>query len=211
MGEALTIGVEIHPAYRPVMWSPIARGCGPPRMRMPHSRLDSIARLVSFALPTSATSSSTTMIFACSAAPGGRDNEGQCKRSASRPGKGVAADEYDGLSAWRSASSVTAKPRATAVDNALHSATSGPHSSAVVSFMWAHDDGAAAAVHSADLPHEGNELGFEAIKGGPERMRADGGADSDLAIDCPAESRCERARYVHANWEKLSRCYAQYR
>src|SRR5690348_10632756 len=105
-------------SYRPVMWSWMARGCGPPRIRMPHSRLDSIARLVRFALPTRATWSSTTMIFACSAAPDGRDDEGQYRRSASRPGKGVAADEYDGLSAWRSASSVTVTSRATAADNA---------------------------------------------------------------------------------------------
>jgi len=38
--------------------------------------LDSMARLVRFALPTSATWSSTTMIFACRAAPGGRDEAG---------------------------------------------------------------------------------------------------------------------------------------
>jgi hypothetical protein len=43
-----------------------------------------MARLVRFALPTSATCSSATMIFAGSAAPGGRDAAGQYKRSTLR-------------------------------------------------------------------------------------------------------------------------------
>lgn len=58
-------------------------------MRMPHSMLASMARLVRFALVTRATSSSTTMIFAWSEAPRGGWPAGQCSRIAGIPGNGA--------------------------------------------------------------------------------------------------------------------------
>ena len=73
------------------MWSRMARGWGPPRMRMPHSRLDSMARLVRFALPTSATWLSTTMNFACKDAPGGRDLQASASEVRRGPGKACPA------------------------------------------------------------------------------------------------------------------------
>jgi len=67
------------------IWPRTARGRGPPRMRIPHSRLASMARLVRFALVINAISSSTTMIFAWSEAPCGRWLARQCRRTPHSP------------------------------------------------------------------------------------------------------------------------------
>jgi hypothetical protein len=57
-----------------------------------------MARPVRFALPTRATSASTTRAFACSAAPEGRCSAGQINRRDGNPGNGTGAERKVALS-----------------------------------------------------------------------------------------------------------------